>query len=102
MTTYFVTRHPGAVAWATQHGIAVDSTVAHLDPATIQPGDRVLGNLPIQLAAVICQRGGRFFNLSLDVPVELRGQELSATDLQRCNARLEEFTVHATGESLGS
>ena len=102
MTTYFVTRHPGAVDWAGQHGIAVDVTVAHLDVGTIQPGDRVLGTLPVQLAATVCERGGRFFNLSLDVPVELRGRELSAAELMRCNARLEEFTVRATGESLGT
>ena len=39
MTTYFVTRHPGARAWAQQQGVAVDVLIDHLDPEIVQPGD---------------------------------------------------------------
>jgi CRISPR-associated protein Csx16 len=31
MTTYFITRHPGAIAWAQQQGITVDRQLGHLD-----------------------------------------------------------------------
>lgn len=93
MTTYFVTRHQGAVEWAARRGITVDHRISHLDPASIRAGDIVLGTLPINLAAEVCARGGRFFNLSLDVPPEARGRELSADELDRFGARLEEYRV---------
>jgi CRISPR-associated protein Csx16 len=93
MTTWFVTRHPGAVAWAARQGIAVDRQVAHLDIREVAEGDTVIGNLPVNLAAEVCARGARFFNLSLDVPPEARGRELTAEELARFGARIEEFRV---------
>ncbi|TSE30394.1 CRISPR-associated protein Csx16 [Tepidimonas charontis] len=93
MTTYFVTRHPGAVEWAARQGLAVDAVIAHLDPDEIQSGDVVIGTLPIHLVAQVCARGGRYYNLSLDVSLDARGRELSADDLIRYGARLEEYHV---------
>ncbi len=93
MTTLFISRHPGALDWATGEGIAVDARLAHLDPETIQPGDVVIGTLPIHLAARVCERGGRYLHLSLELPPEQRGRELSAADLRRFGARLEEYRV---------
>lgn len=93
MTTYFITRHPGAADWAARQGLRVDQRLAHLDPDIVQPGDLVIGTLPVNLAAQVCARGGRFFNLSLTLPAEARGRELSADDLQAYGARLEEYRV---------
>lgn len=93
MTTYFVTRHPGALDWATGEGLAVEVMVTHLDPETIQPGDTVIGTLPIHLAAQVCQRGGRYLHLSLEIPPEQRGRELTAADLRQFGARLEAYRV---------
>lgn len=93
MTTYFISRHPGARDWAASQGIAVDRMVSHLDPLTIQPGDLVLGTLPVNLAAQVCARGGRYLHLSLDLPAPMRGQELSADDMSRLGARLEEYLI---------
>lgn len=93
MTTWFVTRHPGAIEWAARRGLAVDRCITHLDPETVAPGDTVIGVLPVNLAARVCERGGRYFNLSLDLPPEARGRELSAQDMRACNARLEEFFI---------
>ncbi len=95
MTTYFVTRHPGAVDWAARQGLAVDAVITHLNPEEVQAGDVVIGTLPIHLAAEVCARGGRYFNLSLDLPPEARGRELNADDLERYGARLEEFRIEA-------
>lgn len=95
MTILFVSRHPGARAWAAEEGIAVDMVIAHLDPDTIQPGDVVIGTLPIHLAARVCRRGGRYWHLSLELPPDWRGRELSAADLRRFGARLEEYRVTA-------
>ncbi len=93
MTTYFVTRHPGALEWAAVEGVIVDRVLAHFDPECTQPGDVVLGTLPINLAARVCARGGRYLHLSVEVPPEWRGRELSATDLRVCGARLEAYRV---------
>lgn len=95
MTTFFVSRHPGALDWAAGEGVVVDRVVAHLDPETVQPGDVVIGTLPIHLAARVCARGGRYLHLSLELPPEQRGRELSAADLRRFGARLEEYRVTA-------
>ena len=93
MTVWFVSRHPGAIEWAAQQGLHVDRQVGHLDPQLVQPGDTVIGTLPVHLAAAACRQGARFFNLSLDIPAQWRGRELSADDLRQCNARLEQFDI---------
>lgn len=99
MTTLFVSRHPGALQWAAEEGVAVDGLVTHLDPACIAPGDIVIGTLPIHLAAQVCERGGRYLHLSLELPPQWRGRELSAAELRGCGARLEEYTVHRVAEN---
>lgn len=93
MTTWFVTRHPGAVEWAARRGIAVDRLVAHPDIREVKAGDIVIGMLPVNPAAGVCARGARFFNLSLDVPPEAWRREFSADGLARFGARVEEFRV---------
>ncbi|MBK1692602.1 CRISPR-associated protein Csx16 [Ectothiorhodospira mobilis] len=91
--TYFVSRHPGAMEWAARHGIQVDQQIDHLDVERIQAGDTVIGTLPVHLAARVCQRGGRYLNLSIDLPPHLRGRELSADDLEALGARVQAFHV---------
>jgi CRISPR-associated protein Csx16 len=98
MTTLFVSRHPGALEWAAEEGIAVDKLVAHFDPDSIESGDVVIGTLPIHLAARVCEHGGHYLHLSLELPPEWRGRELSAADLRVCGARLEEYTVYRVAQ----
>lgn len=93
MTIWFVTRHPGAVEWARRKGLRIDREVAHLDPERIAAGDTVVGILPVHLAARVCARGARYLNLSLDLPAQARGRELSADELEAYGARLEPFGV---------
>jgi CRISPR-associated protein Csx16 len=95
MTTWFVTRHPGAVEWAARQGIQVDRQLSHLDPMEVQAGDMVIGNLPMHLAAEVCARGGRYLNLVVELPPEARGCELGADELERYGARIEEYRVQA-------
>ena len=94
MTTWFITRHPGARQWALERGLHIDRHCVHLEPALIEAGDTVIGSLPVHLAGEVCQRGARYFNLSLDLPASARGKELTAEELNRYNARLEQFSVH--------
>lgn len=92
MTTYFVTRHGGAVEWLRRKGIAA-AIVEHLDPGQVRPGDVVLGTLPVHVVAALNAKGARFKHLAYDTPAELRGRELSADDLERLGARLVEYRV---------
>jgi CRISPR-associated protein Csx16 len=91
--TWFVSRHPGAVEWAARRGLAVDRQVAHLDIAEVRVGDTVIGTLPVNLAAEVCERGARYLNLSLDLPEAARGRELTADELEHYGARIEPFVV---------
>ena len=93
MTTWFVSRHPGAIEWAGRQGLRIDHQIAHLDPASIAPGDIVIGTLPVNLAAEVCARGGRYLNLSLDLPPTARGRELSADELDAFGARIEGYDI---------
>jgi len=93
MTTWFVSRHPGAQQWAAEEGFAVDRLISHLDPASVQPDDVVIGSLPVNLAAEVCAHGARYLHLSLPLPPELRGRELSADDMRRLGASLQEFII---------
>ncbi len=93
MASYFITRHPGARQWAEEEGIEVDQLLDHLDTARILPGDRVIGSLPVNLAAEVCARGARYLHLVLDLPRELRGRDLTAGDMRACGARTEEYTI---------
>jgi CRISPR-associated protein Csx16 len=96
MTTWFVSRHPGALDWARQQGLAVDRWVPHLEPADVQPGDTVAGTLPVQLAAEVCARGARYLHLRVDLPADARGRELQAHELQAYGARLEDYVIRPT------
>ncbi|CAI8770930.1 CRISPR-associated protein Csx16 [Methylocaldum szegediense] len=98
MTTYFVTRHPGAVDWARESGISVDRQLAHLDIAEVKSGDWVIGTLPVHLAAEVCALGARYFHLALEIPPGWRGRELSAEDLRRFGARIVEYRVVEAGK----
>ena len=101
MTTWFITRHPGAVRWAGRKGLQVDRFVQHLELAAILPGDTVIGILPIHLAAAVCARGACFYNLSLDLPADERGRELSADQLETYGARLEPYVVMPEQSATG-
>jgi len=93
MTTFFITRHPGAAEWAMEEGLTIDRVIDHLEPDQVCPGDMVLGTLPVHLAARVCGKGARYFHLSLELPPDWRGLDLSADDLRRFGARLEEYRV---------
>jgi len=89
--TICVTRHAGAAEWLHRRGMGVDEVVAHLDPATVGAGDTVVGTLPVNVVAAICARGARYLHLTVELPAERRGVELSADDLEALGATLEEF-----------
>lgn len=92
-TGAFPTRHRGAREWAETHGLNVDVWVNHLDISSVNPDDIVIGTLPIHLAAELQVRGARYLHLSLDLPAELQGRELSAEQMNQARTRIEEYRV---------
>jgi len=90
---WFVSRHPGALDWARQGGVAYDHHVAHLDTEKIGAGDTVIGSLPVNLAAEVCARGAAYWNLSLHVAERDRGRELSAEELRSYDATVERYDI---------
>ena len=93
MTTWFISRHAGALQWMQHCGIAFDQHAPLLDPALVQSGDIVIGTLPINLAAQVCERGAAYWHLSLELPPEARGRELSAEELMALGATLQQFHI---------
>lgn len=73
MSTWFVSRHPGAIAWLKSQGLSCDYCVEHMDPKAISPGDVVIGLLPAHLAAEVCDRGALYLHISPDLTREQRG-----------------------------
>ncbi|MCF0254391.1 MAG: CRISPR-associated protein Csx16 [Duodenibacillus sp.] len=93
MTTWFVSRHPGAIAWARQNAVAADRWVEHFDPAWAQAGDTVIGTLPFDVAAAITEAGARFVALTLKLAREDRGKEINAQGMSQLDCRLVEYKV---------
>ncbi|MBS9779848.1 MAG: CRISPR-associated protein Csx16 [Moraxellaceae bacterium] len=94
MTTYLVTRHQGAIEWINYMGHAYDSHISHLhDINSLNKGDTLIGSLPINIVADLCERGVNYVHLSLRIPEELRGKELTVEQLANIDAKLERFEV---------
>lgn len=93
MTVWLVSRHPGAAAWAAQQGLQFDRHVDHFDPQWVAAGDRIVGTLPIHLAAAVCARGAEYWHLALDVQREDRGREWTLDDMLARGARLERYHI---------
>lgn len=90
---YLVSRHMGALAWMRHRlGAQAHETRQHLDASfRPQPGDRVLGVLPLAWVERICRAGAEAWVLEVEVPPQLRGQELSAEQLDALGASLVRY-----------
>lgn len=88
-TTWFVSRHAGAIEWAHRNEIHAHRWVSHVGTCEIAAGDTVIGSLPVHMAAAVCARGARYLHLVLDLPKELRGHELTSEQLTEVKARLQ-------------
>ena len=93
MTTWFISRHPGAIEWVKLHNIQIDRFESQLDTSLVQAGDVVIGTLPIHLAAEVCQKGVKFYFLSINVTPEQRGTELTCKQLIEQQCSIQPFMV---------
>lgn len=95
MTTWFISRHPGAIAWAHAHNLGNARFCAHLDVNEVARGDTVIGTLPVHLAGQVCARGARFLALTMDVPENKRGNDISSEEMSALHCSLKEFCIVA-------
>lgn len=91
MITWFISRHLGAIEWVKTQNIHIDRFESHLDTSLVQPGDIVIGTLPIHLVAEICQKGAKFYFLSISVTREQRGTELTCEQLTKQQCSMQPF-----------
>lgn len=97
--TFLVSRHPGAIRWLQRQGYPAVIHRSHLDVDEIRAGDRVIGTLPVHLAARVCGLGAEYHHLAVDVPAAMRGRELGEAEMAACRARLLPCRVEM-GEAL--
>ena len=91
---YLVTRHPGALQWLRDQVDEPAIHLTHLDnPEFINAGDCVFGSLPVNKIAQLNRLGIRYLHLNIELPENLRGQELSSEQLRSMQACLREFVV---------
>lgn len=95
---WVVTRHIGALAWLYLHGVRAHRVRTHLAPDEPCAGDRVIGVLPVALAARLGARGVDCVHLVLDVGMHERGRELGLDAMERLGARLARYDVAMVGD----
>jgi CRISPR-associated protein Csx16 len=91
-TLWIVSRHAGAVQWIKAQGWN-GKQIDHLDIDYIQAGDTVMGTLPANLAAEVCAKEAHYIHLSLRIPLELRGVELTPEQMMIYGADLRAYDI---------
>ena len=91
MKTVIVTRHLAFIAHLQEIGLAPDDAeiITHATPEAVR-GAHVIGMLPLHLAAEAAQ----VTTVPLNVPTELRGQELTIEQVREFAGEPESFVVH--------
>lgn len=71
----------------------VGEVMPHLDLTRVSPGDRIIGNLPVNTVARLNQLGIQYWHLCIELTQELRGQELTADTLEQLGASIRPFQI---------
>lgn len=85
-----ITRHPAFVEYLIEQGIADPDVpvIEHAEPSQIK-GQHVVGMLPLHLAALADQ----VTTVPLDLPAELRGEELSLDQVRAHAGQPRHYSV---------
>lgn len=88
-----VTRHPGLVAYLVERGIVTEgaAVIAHATAEQVTGRD-VVGVLPLSLAALATS----VTEVVMDIPVELRGKELSLEQVRACAKGVARYVVQGS------
>jgi len=90
MKTVIVVRHIGAKEWIAKHHSEFSDVeqIAQAKPEDLK-GNRVIGVLPIHLAALCAE----YWHLEMNIPQEARGKELSCEDMETFGCKISQFEV---------
>ncbi|GIV04077.1 MAG: hypothetical protein KatS3mg015_2907 [Fimbriimonadales bacterium] len=92
-TVVIVTRHAGAVEWLARRGIT-GTVIEHASPDDVH-GKIVVGVVPLDLAAL----ADEVWVIGLPhLPVEWRGRDLTADEMDEAGARLTHYRVSRTDD----
>lgn len=84
-----VTRHSGMVDWLSRNGVS-GRVVSHASAEDVR-GMNVYGNLPMHLAAL----ADSITTVDMDLPAEMRGQDISADQMDSYDARMTTYQVRS-------
>ena len=88
---WLVSRHQGAIEWATSFDVPFDRVVMHLDIEQVVAGDVVCGVFPLRLVVQLLKKSARVFAIELPLGFEHRGHELSAAQMRQLGAYWLEY-----------
>ena len=88
--TIIISRHKGAINWLKKYHSEFNNVeyFTHVNKKDIK-GNIVIGTLPINLAIF----SKEYWHLSMDIPIEMRGKELSIKDMEEFNCKIEGFII---------
>ena len=88
-----VTRHKALMDYFKQIGVSFDELYTHIEADQAEKllkGKTVVGVLPHYLSCLASE----YTELSLDIPKELRGKELSIEQIAQCKPKLKTYKVY--------
>jgi len=88
--TIIISRHPGAIEWLKRHHpeLSGAKVLKHAVPDDLF-GNVVIGTLPVNLAALAKE----YWHLTMDIPVEARGKELTADDMEEFGCKINRYII---------
>ena len=84
-----ITRHKGLVEYLAQQGIKGTVVLSHATEKDVTGRD-VIGVLPLRLACLTRS----FVEVSLTIPLELRGVEMTLEQIYSCKPVLQEYVIN--------
>lgn len=87
-----ITRHPAFVEYLLDKGIIKEGeyeVIEHASPEKIMKRRVIASGLPLHLAC-LCER---VFTVSINLPLELRGKELTLEDMKKYAGDIQEYIV---------
>lgn len=102
---WIINRHQSTVEWFRQHYDIQVGTLDYLDDESMEllnSGDTLLGNLPLQEIAKLCDKGINYYEIRMPIThsPHIRGQELSLEQLKQHPPMLIQYKVQGFGNTF--
>ncbi len=95
-----MSRHPSTINWLTHKLPRVDRVESTLSIESLNGKDCVYGNLTAHLIAQINNKGARYFHVLINIPLELRGEELNSDELSALKPEIAEINAQILSQSV--